>query len=78
MGDRSFRPHWLRQPTPQAVRYHAGNNWLWGINQVSSLAIQAALLWSGFSAFLRDVARRIGRGWFLTIGIFCVLYSLVV
>ena len=50
------------EPTELAVRYHRTGNALWILNTVLSFALPAALLWFGWSARLRDLARRIGRG----------------
>ncbi len=65
------------QPSEKALRYYRSGNVLWTLNTVWSLAALALLLWTGLSARLRDLARRIGRNWFFTIAIYGVLFTLV-
>ncbi len=56
--------------------YHSGM-WIWGFNRVWAIALPALLVFSGFSARLRDLAARLGRGWFWTVGIYIVLFLAV-
>src|SRR6185369_2330699 len=63
--------------TPTALRYYASGNRLWIFEQVVSVAILAIMLFTGFSATLRDWARRIGRNWFLTTVAYFALFSIV-
>lgn len=65
------------QPSEKALRYYRSGNVLWVVNTVWSLAALALLLWTGFSARLRDLARRIGRSWFFTVALYGVLFTLV-
>jgi STE24 endopeptidase len=65
-------------PSTLALRYHRTGNWLWGVDQLWTFAVQALLLFSGLSARLRDQARRVGRLWFYTVGIYCLLCTLIV
>ena len=65
------------EPSKKAVRYYKGGVGLWMIDLVWELLIPAAFLWTGFSATLRDLARKIGRKWFFTVGIYFILFSLV-
>ena len=44
------------------------------INTVWALVLTGALAFSGVSARLRNLARRLGRSWFLTIGLYMVMY----
>ena len=60
------------------MRYHQTGNWLWAVGQLWALAVPAALLFSGLSARLRTAARRIGRTWFFTIGVYALLYFTLV
>ena len=64
-------------PTPAALRYYASGNRLWVLDQVVSIALLALLLFSGVSARLRTVARRIGRNWFFTIVVYFALFTIV-
>ena len=66
------------EPTAEAMRYHRSGNWLWGIGQVWAFASQALLLFTGFSAWMRDRARRIGRNWFFTIAIYSLIYAAII
>jgi Zn-dependent protease with chaperone function len=63
--------------TPSALRYYTSGNWLWVLDQVLSIALLAAILFSGFSATLRDWAKRIGRTWFFTIVVYFALFTIV-
>jgi len=65
------------QPSEKALRYYRSGNVLWFVDTAWSLAALALLLWTGFSARLRDLARRIGRNRFFTIALYGVLFSLV-
>jgi STE24 endopeptidase len=65
------------QPSEKALRYYRSGNVLWVVNTVWSLAALALLLWTGLSARLRDLARRMGRNWFFTVALYGVLFTLV-
>jgi STE24 endopeptidase len=66
-------------PTEAAVRYHRGNNVIWAIRQLLALALPLLLLFTGFSAGLRDVAGRLAHGRFYpTLVLYLVLLSLLV
>jgi len=65
------------EPSPLAVQYYRSGNLIWLGRQVLNLLIPALLLFSGFSARIRDLARRIGRYWLPTIVIYFLLYSLL-
>ena len=66
------------QPSAKAMDYYRGGNWLWVLNQVWAILLPGALAFSGASAWLRSLAQRLGRGWFLTIGFYTVLYLTIV
>jgi Zn-dependent protease with chaperone function len=66
------------EPTPLALRHARGNDFLWVFDQVWGLALPAAILFSGFSARLRNAARRAGRSWFGTIVVYFVLLRLII
>ena len=51
----------IPEPSELALRYHRTGNALWILNTLIGFAIPAALLWFGWSARLRDIARRIRR-----------------
>ncbi len=57
--------------------YYRSGNLLWCVSQAMALAIPAAVLFTGLSAGMRDLARRVGRKWFFTVAIYFVLYALL-
>ena len=63
--------------TPTALRYYTSGNWLWVLDQVVSIALLAAILFTGLSARLRAWAQRIGRNWFFTIVVYFALFTIV-
>jgi Zn-dependent protease with chaperone function len=66
------------EPTEAALRYHAGNNWVWAADTLLGLLVPALLLFTGFSARLRALARRIARGrWLPTVAAYAVLIVVV-
>jgi Zn-dependent protease with chaperone function len=72
-----LRPVPIPAPSALAVQYHRTGNWLWGVTQVWTLAVPALILFSGLSGRLRDLARRIGRKWFFTIGVYWLLFTAI-
>jgi Zn-dependent protease with chaperone function len=65
------------EPSEKALRYHRGNNILWAVNTLWGWLVPAAILFSGLSARMRNLARRIGRRWYFTLVAYFVLYSLL-
>jgi len=63
------------EPSPQAIAYYHGGNVLWLVSQATALAIPAVVLLSGFSARIRNLARRIGRKWLFVVLVYFVIYS---
>ncbi len=66
------------EPTALAVRYHQTGDYLWMFARFWDVAVPLALLLTGASARLRGFSRKIGRGWFGTIGVYVVLFLLVI
>lgn len=64
------------EPTEKAMRYYRSGNVVWVVDTLLSLLVPALFLFTGFSARIRDLARRVGRGWLLTIAAYFVLFSL--
>jgi len=62
--------------TPTALRYYTSGNRLWVLDQVLSIALLAAILFSGASAKLRAWAQQIGRNWFFTIVVYFALFTI--
>lgn len=62
------------EPSAKAMRYYRSGLVLWGFSQLWSVAVPAVFLASGLSARLRRLAGRFGRSWFLTVGLYGVMY----
>jgi len=64
-------------PSEKALRYYRSGNALWAVDTLWGLLVPALLLFTGFSARMRDAARKIGRNGFLTTAIYALLFVLV-
>lgn len=64
-------------PSPLAVRYYRTGNLLWAVDTGLSLLIPALVLFTGFSARLRNTAFRLGRRWFPALVLYALLFTLV-
>jgi len=73
----SSEPVAVPEPSAKAVRYHRGGIWIAVFQTLLGLAISLLFLFTGWSARIRDVARRISPTWFLTIAIYGVIFSLL-
>src|SRR5262249_51214613 len=69
-----LQPLAVPAPTAKAVQYHRTGRCLWALFQLWTVAVPAALLLTGLSARLRAAARRVGRVWFLPVGVYALLY----
>lgn len=65
------------QPSEKALRYYHTGNLLWLLNVAWGILLPSLFLFTGLSARLRNLARGLGRNWFLTIGIYFLLFSLL-
>ena len=65
------------EPSEKALQYYRSGNILWVVSQFVGLAIPMLLLFSGLSARMRSLARRIGRKWFFIVAVYFILYSLL-
>ena len=65
------------EPTEKALRHARSGDWLWVTEQLWGFLVPGVILFTGFSATLRDLARRIGRNWFFTIAAYFALFTLV-
>jgi Zn-dependent protease with chaperone function len=65
------------EPSAKAVRYYRSGNVLWAVDTLWEILLPALLLFTGVSARLRDVARRIGRNGLFTVAIYGVLFTLL-
>lgn len=64
-------------PSEKAMRYYKSGNVLWAVTVLWGFVVPLLLLFTGFSAKLRDFSRRIGRFWILTVAIYGVLFAIV-
>jgi len=64
-------------PSEKALRYYRSGNVLWVVTTLWSLLVPVLLLFTGFSARLRDAARKVGRYWFFTIAVYGILFTIV-
>jgi STE24 endopeptidase len=74
----SAAPVAVPEPSAKALRYFHSGNVLWGVDTLLGFLVPALLLFTGFSARMRDAARRIGRNGFFTIVLYGIFYVLVV
>lgn len=63
--------------TPEAMRYYRSGNVVWIFSQLIAVAVPLLILFTGLSARMRDLARKIGRKWFFVIGIYFLFYILL-
>jgi Zn-dependent protease with chaperone function len=64
-------------PSEKAMSYYREGNRLWLVETALGFLVPALLLFTGFSALLRDGARRIGRKWFFGIACYMVFFTVV-
>lgn len=74
------RPDRVTVPEPDArtLQYHRSGNVLWAVGAAWGLLVPAILLFTGFSARLRDLARALGRRWYIVVALYCTGYLLIV
>jgi Zn-dependent protease with chaperone function len=70
----ALEPVAVPEPSPLAMQYYRSGNWLWVLNRIWSLAVPGLIAFSGLSAQLRNLARRLGRFWFFNVGIYMALF----
>jgi Zn-dependent protease with chaperone function len=66
------------EPTETARQFHRGNNGIWAFNRCWAMLVLGGLAFSGLSARMRNLARRIGRNGFFTVGLYVIVYLAVV
>ena len=64
----------IPEASPRAMEYYHSGNWLWVVGELWDLTVPLVLLVSGVSARMRNAARRIGRFWFFTVGLYLTFY----
>jgi STE24 endopeptidase len=61
-------------PSEEALSYYHSGNVLWLINTVWGILIPCLFLFTGLSARIRTWARRVGRNWFFTVGLYFLAF----
>ena len=77
-GSASVVPVAVPDPSPEDIRHYQSGIALWIVSSIWGFVVPAMIFFTGFSARLRDTARRLGKGWFLSLVIYVVLFLLVV
>jgi len=65
------------EPTAKAMRYYRSGVWIWWFSKLWSLAVPGLILFSGLSARMRSLVRRIFPGWWMVVTGYMVLYVLL-
>jgi Zn-dependent protease with chaperone function len=73
----STAPVPVPEPSEKAVSYYRSGVLLWIVNVVWGLLIPALFLFTGFSARIRDWAKRIGRWWYFIIGVYFAIFLII-
>ena len=66
------------EPTPEALSYYRSGNALFVIGNIWDLLIPSLLLFAGVSGRIRDWARRTGRKWFFEIGLYFIVFTVII
>lgn len=67
------------EPTPLALEYRRTGDWLWLFNQTWAILLPAAIVFSGLSARIRNLASGLTGGrWGLTIAVYVIIYMILV
>jgi STE24 endopeptidase len=66
------------QPSEKAMRYYRSGNLLWVIDTAWGMIVPILLLVTGLSARMRNRARKWGRKWFFALGIYWILFLVLV
>jgi STE24 endopeptidase len=68
----------LPAPTAQAIQYQNYQDWFWCADEAMGLLVPLLMLFSGWGARIVDRCRHLsGERWFLTIGLFAVVYCII-
>jgi Zn-dependent protease with chaperone function len=78
VSDSGFAAVAVPVPSELAIRYYRSSHPLWAGATALELLVPAAILFSGFSARLRERARRLARGrWLPTVAIYGAAYAVI-
>src|SRR5271166_4851236 len=69
-----LRPVEVPIPSEKALRFYRSGMWIWAFDVCWGLVVPAVIVFTGFSAVLRSLARRLGHWGFPTVGLYVVLY----
>jgi Zn-dependent protease with chaperone function len=73
-----LQPVPVPEPSEKAMSYYRSGMRLWALNEIWALIVPGVILVSGLSARMRDLARKLGRWWFPTVGLYVVFYLALV
>lgn len=65
------------EPSEKAMRYYHSGVHIWLFGLLIEFVVPVLLLFTGFSALLRDLARRAGGGWPVTLGVYWIAFVIV-
>ena len=65
------------EPSEKTLRFYHSGNALWIVKVLWGLLVPALILFTGFSARLRNWASAIGRKWFFIIGVYVTFYFVI-
>lgn len=63
--------------TDKAMRYYRSGNRLWVLDTLLGFLVPIAVLFTGFSAWIRNRAARIGKKWFFIIALYLIITSIL-
>ncbi|MBD3165893.1 M48 family metalloprotease [bacterium] len=63
--------------TEKAMRYYHSGNGLWAFSTLYGFAVPLVILFTGFSAILRNWARRFSKGWWLEVVVYLLLFTAI-
>jgi Zn-dependent protease with chaperone function len=67
----------IPKASAKAMEYYRADNQFWIWDQVLPIALFILLLFSGLSAKIRNIAKKLGRVWFFEVIIYCILFGLI-
>ena len=77
LAQQSNQPVPVPVMTEKAARYYQSGIVLWFVNTIWALLIPGLFLFTGFSARIRDWAKKLGRKWFFVIVFYFIIFSVL-
>jgi Zn-dependent protease with chaperone function len=66
------------EPSAEAIHYHKSGNVIWAVNIILGFLIPLLFLLTGFSARIRNWAKKLGMNkWFLTVFFYFIIFSII-